>query len=372
MRVLGIIFAGGRAESLGLLTTKRASAAVPIAGKYRGIDFTLSNMVSSGISRVGVLTQYNPRSLTDHLGSGKEWDLDRKQGGLFLLQPYVDIENLFWYRGTADSLRQNITFLKRSVEDYVLIGSGDHIYSCDYSKIFQFHKERDAHITVLYKDMDESYNMTDYGVIDIDENDRVIRFEEKPEKPFSRKGSLGVYFINKHLLIDLLYDNVLEKNGYKLLDDVFLGNFKRLKFYAYKFNGYWRNLKKGVSEYYRINMDFLKNDIRKEIFDSEVRVHTKLKDLPPPKATRAACIKNSIISDGSVISGKVINSILSRGVNVKAGAIVENSILLQDTTVKEGSHVKYSIFDKGCLIRSEKKLIGKEDDILVFDKGSVI
>jgi len=372
VKVLGMIFAGGRGETLGLLTTKRASAALPVAGKYRVIDFTLSNMVASGINRIGVLTQYSPRSLIDHLGSGKEWDLDRKHGGLILLQPYMDINNSFWYRGTGDAIHQNMTFLRRSEEDYVLIGSGDHIYNFNYGELFNFHFSRGADVTMLYKPLDDSYNLKDYGILQCDADGRITGFEEKPDDPKGNKAFLGIYFINKYLLMDLLYNTIPLSEGYDILLDVLIPNLERLRFFAYPFPGYWKNIKKGVQEYYHCNMDLLHAEVRKELFYQDVRVHTKLKDLPPPKCTGTAFVKNSIVSDGCIISGRVIHSIVSRGVKVKAGALVENSILLQDTVVEEGAQVKFSILDKECLVRSEKRLIGRKEDLLVFEKGSVI
>ncbi len=372
MKVLGIIFAGGRGETLGLLTTKRASAAVPIAGKYRAIDFTLSNMVHSGLIKMGVLTQYSPRSLFDHLGAGKEWDLDRKHGGLMLLQPYIGADTQLWYQGTADAVFKNMTFLRRSDEDYVLIGSGDHIYTFNFAQMFSYHFAKGADITFLYKELNDSYTPSEYGIIQTAEDGRIVDFVEKPKKPMGTKAFMGVYFINKHLLMDLLYHSIPHSQNFDLLLDVLLPNLQRLRFFAYEYKGYWRNIKKGIWEYYRTNMDLLDSNIRKELFYSDVTIHTKLKDLPPPKCTNTAFIKNSIISDGCVISGRVLNSIVSRGVRVKSGASVENSILMQDCVVEEGAQVKFSILDKETLVRNEKRVIGRPEDLMVYEKGSVI
>jgi len=372
VKVLGLIFAGARGESLGLLTTKRASAGMPVAGKYRAIDFTLSNMIASNITRVGVLTQYNPRSLIDHLGSGKEWDLDRKHGGLMLLQPYMDIHSSYWYRGTADAIHQNMTFLRRSEEDYVLITSGDHIYNFNYSELFNYHFAKGSDITFMYKSLDESYKINEYGILQVDDDNRIYSFEEKPTVPVGNKASMGVYFLNKYLLMDMLYNTVPQAEGYDFLLDVLIPNMQRLRYFGYEFSGYWRNIKKGIQEYYDVNMSLLDRKVRQELFYDGVTIHTKIKDQPPPKCTGTAYVKNSIVGDGCLISGRVLNSVVSRGVKVKAGAFVENSILLQDTIVEEGSTVKYSIMDKECLVRSERRIIGRKEDILVFEKGSVI
>ncbi|MGB9614279.1 MAG: glucose-1-phosphate adenylyltransferase subunit GlgD, partial [Fervidobacterium sp.] len=343
MKVLGLILAGGKSEALGKLVYKRASAALPVFGKYRAIDFTLSNMVNSGIYKVGVLTQYNPRSLMDHLGSGKEWDLDRKHGGLYILQPYLGMTGEYWYRGTADAIFQNTTMLRRGDEDYVLIGSGDHIYKMIYNDMFSFHFSKGADVTLLVKELDESYNLKDYGVVVTDGDGRIREIYEKVDNPPLHKAFLGVYFINKYLLLDILYDTV-PSGKYDLLLDVIIPNLSKLRVYAYEFKGYWRNVKKGIAEYYKTNMEVLNNrGIRDELFLKNGKVYTKLKDYPPAKFTGTAKASNSIIADGCIVSGSVRNSVIFRGVVIKAGARVENSIIMQDTIIEEGAYVKNAI-----------------------------
>uniref|UniRef100_A0A7C4GGD8 Glucose-1-phosphate adenylyltransferase subunit GlgD n=1 Tax=Fervidobacterium thailandense TaxID=1008305 RepID=A0A7C4GGD8_9BACT len=370
MKVLGLILAGGRSEALGKLVHKRASAALPVFGKYRAIDFTLSNMVNSGIYKVGVLTQYNPRSLMDHLGSGKEWDLDRKHGGLYILQPYLGMTGEYWYRGTADAIFQNTTMLRRGDEDYVLIGSGDHIYKMIYNELFSYHFEKGADVTLVVKELDDTYDIKQYGVVVTDVDGRILEFHEKVENPPTRKAFLGVYFINKYLLLDLLYDTV-PSGKYDLLLDVIVPNLSRLRVYAYEFNGYWRNVKKGILEYYRINMDVLKREVREELFLKNGKVYTKLKDYPPAKFTGTAKVSNSLVSDGCIVSGIVKNSVLFRGVVVRAGARVENSIVMQDTVIEEGAYVRNAIIDKNCVIRAEQSLIGDFEPV-VLEKWMVV
>ncbi len=370
MKVLGLILAGGRGENLGVLVKKRASAAMPMFGKYRAIDFTLSNMVNSGIVKVGVLTQYNPRSLMDHLGSGKEWDLDRKNGGLFILQPYVSPEGNLWYRGTADAIYQNMTLLRRGEEDFVLIGSGDHIYKIDFTEVYRYHIQKGADITLVVKDLDESYDLTQYGIVKTDESGRIIEIEEKPKEPKGSTAFLGIYFRNKYLLMDLLYSFV-PHGGTDLLLDIIIPNLKKLKVCAYKFDGYWRNIKKSVWEYYRTNMDILKKEIRDELFYRNGKVYTKLKDLPPPKFSGTATVENSLISDGAIITGTVRNSVIFRGVKVKAGAVVENSIIMEGTVIEEGAVVYNAIIDKDSVVREERKVVGEKEP-LVFEKRAVI
>jgi len=340
MRVLGIILAGGMGGGIWPLTSKRASAAVPVFGKYRAVDFTLSNMVNSGITKVGILTQYNPRSLMDHLGSGKDWDLD-------------------------------MTLLRRGDEDYVLIGSGDHIYNMNYSEMMKQHLASGADVTFVVKELDNSYNLSDYGIVEINEDGRIVGFEEKPKDPQTDLASLGIYFMNKHLLMDLLYATV-PHGGYDLLLDVLLPNIRRFFFRAYRFGGYWRNVKKGILEYYRTNMSVLDSRVRRELFRSKNKIYTKLKDLPPPKVGATGSVQNSIVADGCIVNGIVRNSILFRSVTVRAGAVIEDSIIFEGSSVEEGAHVICSIVDKDSVVRASKIVRGSREHPLAFEKSSVL
>lgn len=365
MKVLGLILAGEKGQNLGKLTTRRASAAVPIAGKYRAIDFTLSNMVRAGIKKVGVLTQYNPRSLMDHIGSGREWDLDRKNGGLYILQPYVSETNQLWYRGTADALHQNITVLRRGEEDYVLIGSGDHIYNIDFTPVFKYHISVSADITILTKSS-KGYDPSFYGTVKTDANQRIVDFKEKEKENAGDKINLGVYFMNKKLMMDLLYSTV--PNGkYDLVKDIIMPNIPSLRIMSYEFTGYWSNIKKSLVEYKKTNMDMLDPEILNELFSPYRKVYTKLKDLAPPKITSTGLVLNSIVADGCIVSGRVSNSVLFRNVNIKAGAMVDDSIVMEGSTVEEGAKIVNCILDKNVTIRTERTYIGYETP-LVFEK----
>ncbi|WP_036226373.1 glucose-1-phosphate adenylyltransferase subunit GlgD [Mesoaciditoga lauensis] len=369
MKVLGLILAGDKGKALDKLTKKRASAAMPVGGKYRAIDFTLSNMVRSGVRKVGVITQYNPRSLMDHLGSGRDWDLDRKHGGLYILQPYADEEGMYWYRGTADAIFQNMTILKRGNEDYVLIGSGDHIYNFDFNALYDYHMISMADITVMTKSSKE-YNTSLYGTIKTDEEGRILQIKEKSEKPAGDLINLGVYFMNKKLLMDLLYASVPNEK-YDFLNDVVISNLKVLRVMSYKFTGYWKNIKKSVQEYKRINMDMLDSDISTELFYENGRIFTKLKDLAPPKVTPTGSVENSIVADGSIISGRVRNSVIFRNVQIKSGAMVEDSIVMEGSIIEEGAKIFNCILDKNVTIRSERTYKGYEEP-LIFEKWQVV
>ncbi len=369
MKVLGLILAGQKGEYLSKLTTRRASAAIPVGGKYRAIDFTLSNMVRAGIKKVGVITQYNPRSLMDHLGSGREWDLDRKSGGLYILQPFTSDNNQYWYRGTADALYQNITVLRRGDEDYVLIGSGDHIYNIDFTELFSYHTRSMADITVLAKPL-EGYDPSLYGVMALDGSGRVLSFQEKNKAATGDRINLGVYFMNKKLLMDLLYTSV-PNGGYDFVRDILMKNLGSIRMMAYEFDGYWKNIKKSILEYKSANMDMLDPEISKELFFKHGKIFTKLKDLAPPKITSTGSIHNSMVADGCIISGNISNSIIFRNVHIRAGATVENSIVMEGSVVEEGAKLSNCILDKNVTIRTERDYKGY-DEPLVFEKYQVI
>ncbi|HPD37290.1 MAG TPA: glucose-1-phosphate adenylyltransferase subunit GlgD [Mesotoga infera] len=375
MKVLGIILAGGRGEYLGPLTQVRTSAALPVFGKYRSIDFTLSNMVNAGISKVGIITQYSPRSLMDHIGSGKEWDLDRKQGGLFILQPYYSPYNpSMGYKGTADAIFQNINILRRGNEDYVMIGSGDHIFKTDLGEVFRYHLETGSDITVLTSSNIDNYNFGNVSLLKCKEG-RVIEWIER-EGPVEDLGgsncvALGVYFMNKFLLRELLYSTVPNGEN-ELVKGVIIPNLTSLNVKEYRYNGYWRDIKQSKSCYYRTNLDILNPEIRRELFYEHGRVFTKLKDLPPPKITGTAFISNSVIADGCVVGGRLEDSVLFRDTRVLAGATVKGSVLLEGCIVEEGAYVENVILDKYCTVRSGKSFIGEQSDPTVIEKHGVI
>ncbi|HQC14380.1 MAG TPA: glucose-1-phosphate adenylyltransferase subunit GlgD, partial [Mesotoga prima] len=375
MKVLGIILAGGRGEYLTPLTQVRASAALPVYGKYRSIDFTLSNMVNAGISKVGIITQYSPRSLMDHIGSGKEWDLDRKQGGLFILQPYYSPDNpSMGYKGTADALFQNINILRRGNEDSVLIGSGDHIFKTDLAKIFRYHLDTAADITVLTGNKEGECGMEGMDRV-VCRNGRVVKWIEKEkiaENP--QEGdcvALDIYFINKFLLRELLYSAVPNGEN-ELVKGIISPNLSSLNVREYRYNGYWRDIKLSKKCYFRTNLDILNPEIRRELFYENGRVFTKLKDLPPPKITGTAYMNNSVIADGCVIGGRIEDSVLFRDTRVMAGATVKNSVLLEGCLVEEGAYIENVIMDKYCTVRLGRSFVGEAEDPTVIEKHGVI
>lgn len=375
MKVLGIIFAGDRGELLEKLTNKRTPAALPIYGKYRIIDFSLSNMVNAGISKIGIVTQYNPRSLMDHIGSGKEWDLDRKNGGVYFLQPYVtpNSESL-GYMGNADALFKNMDILKRGNEDYVLICSGKQIYKIDFNKMFQSHIESGADITVLGSNSKEHNDMKISNLAKTNEDGRIVEWISNPGEKFkidkNHTHVLNAFFMNKFLLKELLFATVPEGN-FDLIDGIIRNNIDSLVINAYNFYGFWRNIKRDVNSYFETCLSILNDEIRKELFYEHGRVYTKLKDLPPPKITNTGVIKNSIVADGSFINGKIEDSIISRSTRILAGASVKNSVILEGCTIEEGACVENAILDKDCTIRIGKKFLGKPNSPKILEKNGV-
>ena len=292
MRAIGIILAGGNSKRMRELSNKRAISAMPVAGSYRSIDFSLSNMTNSHIQNVAVFTQYNSRSLNLHLSSSKWWDFGRKQGGLFVFTPTITAESSDWYRGTADALYQNLNFLKTSHEPYVVIAAGDGVYKLDYNKVLEYHIEKKADITVVCKKMNEGEDVTRFGCVKINDDGRIVDFEEKPMVSDANTISCGIYVIRRRQLIELI-ERCAAEDRYDFVKDI-LVRYKNLKrIYAYKIDTYWSNIA-SVESYYQTNMDFLKPEIRDYFFKQYPDVYSKIDDLPPAKYNPGAQVKNSL------------------------------------------------------------------------------
>jgi glucose-1-phosphate adenylyltransferase len=369
--VMGIILSGGRSTKLKELSTMRSTPAVPVGGKYRAIDFILSNLVNSGITNVGVITQYNFRSLMDHLGSGKEWDLDRKNDGLFVFPPFLSDENSGWYRGSADSMYNNLTFLKRSNEEYVIISQGNCIYTTTFDDMLKEHKENDADITIAYREMNDVpiEELSNMGILQVDSNQRVIDFQEKPMHPNTLYASLGTYMIRRELLISLLEESVAH-GYYDFVLDIIIKMLPKLRVYGYKFNGYWRSIS-SVQMFYKCNMELLNPEISKKLLNS-AKIYTKVKDEAPAKFNEEAEVKNSIIADGCIIEGTVENSVLFRGVTVKKGAVVKDSIIMQGSIIEENSSLSYAILDKSVILSKGRCLKGEENWPIIIGKNVIV
>lgn len=351
MRAIGIILAGGNSSRMGELSAKRAIAAMPVAGSYRAIDFALSNMANSHIQKVAVFTQYNSRSLNEHLNSSKWWDFGRKQGGLYVFTPTITSTNSYWYQGTADALYQNIKFLKESHEPYVVIASGDGVYKLDYNKVLEEHIKKGADITIVCKDIDpDDDDVSRFGVVKCNEDMQVIDFEEKPLIAQTRTASIGVYVIRRRQLIELL--EACGKEGRTdFVKDILIRYQNVKKIYAYKMDSYWRNIGT-IDSYYRTNMDFLNKDIRDYFFRQYPDVYSKADDLPPAKYNRGAVVNNSLIASGCIINGTVEHSVLFKKVYVGSNCVIRNSIILNDVHIGDNSVIENCIVESRDTLRA--------------------
>lgn len=367
MRAIGIILAGGNNHRMRELSQKRAIAAMPVAGSYRSIDFALSNMTNSHVQKVGVFTQYNARSLNEHLSSSKWWDFGRKQGGLYVFTPTMTAENSYWYRGTADAIYQNLSFLKNSHEPYVIIVSGDGVYKMDYNKVLEYHIEKKADITVVCKDMNPNEDVERYGILKMNEDSRIEDFEEKPVVAKTSTVSCGIYVIRRRQLIELI-EKSAEEDRYDFVRDI-LVRYKNLKrIYGYKTKEYWRNIAT-VEDYFRTNMDFLKPEVRDYFFRQYPDVYSKVDDLPPAKYNVGANIRNSLISSGCIVNGTVEDSVVFKKAFIGNNCYIKNSIILNDVYIGDNTHIENCIVESRDTIRANSYHKGEDGIKIVMEKN---
>ena len=365
MRAIGIILAGGNSSRMGELSAKRAVAAMPIVGSYRAIDFTLSNMTNSHIQKVAVYTQYNSRSLNEHLNSSKWWDFGRKQGGLYLFTPTITATNSYWYKGTADALYQNISFLKSAHEPYVVIASGDAVYKLDYNKVLEEHIATGADITVVCKDIQPGEDdINRFGVVKLADDNRVISFEEKPIVAETNTASIGVYVVRRRQLIELLEACAAEGRS-DFVNDILVRYKNVMKIYAYKLDSYWRNIGT-IDSYFKTNMDFLKKDIRDYFFRQHPDVYSKVEDLPPAKYNGDAAVSNSLIASGSIINGTVEDSVLFKKVYIGNNCVIKNSIILNDVHIGDNCYIENCIVESRDTLRANTVHTGDPNEIKVI------
>ena len=341
MRAVGIILAGGNSNKMRELTHKRAVAAMPIAGSYRAIDFALSNMSNSHIQKVAVLTQYNARSLNEHLNSSKWWDFGRKQGGLYVFTPTITAENGYWYRGTADAIYQNLDFLKRCHEPYVIITSGDAVYKMDYNKVLEYHIAKKADITVVCKELGPNEDASRFGTIKMNDSMRIEEFEEKPMVAQSQIVSTGIYVIRRRQLIDLI-EHCAEDDRHDFVTDILI---------RYK------------------NMDFLKPEVREYFFRTQPGIYSKVSDLPPAKYNPGSMVKNSLVASGSIINGTVENSILFKKTFVGNNCVIKNSIILNDVYLGDNAYIENCIVESRDTIRANTRYVGENGVKVVVEKN---
>ena len=367
MRAIGIILAGGNNNRMRELSNKRAIAAMPIAGSYRAIDFALSNMANSHIQKVAVLTQYNARSLNEHLSSSKWWDFGRKQGGLYTLTPTVTADNSWWSRGTADAMYQNIDFLKKRHEPYVIITGGDCVYKLDYNKVLDYHIEKKADITVVCKDMPEGADISRFGVIRMNEESRITEFEEKPMVSSSNTISTGIYIIRRRQLIEML-ERSGQEDRWDFVTDILIRYKNMKRIYGYKMEDYWSNIAT-VDSYYNTNMDFLKPDVRNYFFRETPHIYSKVDDYPPAKYNTGSDVKNSLISSGCIINSKIENSVLFKNVFVGKNCVIKNSIILNDVYIGDNTHIENCIVESRGTLKANTYYCGDDGVKVVLERN---
>lgn len=358
---VAMLLAGGQGSRLGVLTRSIAKPALPYGGKYRIIDFPLSNCVNSGIDTVGVLTQYQPLELNEYIGSGQPWDLDRLQGGVHILPPYQKSKGGDWYLGTANAVYQNISFLERYRPEYVLILSGDHVYKMDYSKMLSFHKNTgaDCTIAVLEVPYEEAPR---FGIMNTDETGRIYEFEEKPEHPKSNRASMGVYMFSYERLrhyLELDHNNPDSENDFgKNVIPAMLEDGQVMM--AYPFEGYWKDVGT-IDALWESNMDILNPKVELDLSDHKWRIYSRNPVMPPHYASSNAFVQNSLVSEGCEIYGTVDFSVLHAGVSIEKGAVVCDSIVMPGAAIHSGAVVQYAIVGENAVI-GEKAVVGSRPE----------
>ena len=354
-----MLLAGGQGTRLYSLTKDIAKPAVSYGGKYRIIDFPLSNCINSGIDTIGVLTQYQPFALNQYIGNGQPWDLDRLNGGVFVLPPYMKSKNSDWYKGTANAIYQNIAFIDKFSPEYVLVLSGDHIYKMDYADMLSEHKRRGADCTIAVIDVSIE-EASRFGIMNTKEDGEIYEFEEKPKKPKSTSASMGIYVFNwdklrKYLIADEADTKSSNDFGKNIIPDMLADG---QKLYAYKFSGYWKDVGT-INSLWEANMDLLDENSGLNLADNGWKIYARNTAEPPHYTGRVAVISNSLITEGCEIDGDVVNSVISTGAEVCKGASVSHSIVMPGAKVCEGASVAYAIIGAGAVIGSGAR-VGKE------------
>ena len=360
---IAMLLAGGQGSRLYALTRDIAKPAVPFGGKYRIIDFPLSNCVNSGIDTVGVLTQYQPLQLNEYLGNGQPWDLDRIHGGVYVLPPYQKIANSDWYTGTANAIYQNINFINRYAPEYVVILSGDHIYKMDYSKMLEFHKEKQADCTIAVMEVPWE-EASRFGIMACDEYKKIYEFAEKPKEPKSNLASMGNYIFTWSKLKKYLEEdeaNPESENDFgKNVIPAMLQNNEQM--YAYAFQGYWKDVGT-IDSLWEANMDLLDPNVPLDLYDDAWKIYARNPVMPPQYVAEGAVTQNSMISEGCIVEGDVDFSILFAGVTVEKGAVVHDSIIMPGSVIKAGAVVEYSIVAENVVVGENAQVGDRPENI---------
>ena len=357
--MIAMLLAGGQGSRLGVLTAKVAKPAVAFGGKYRIIDFPLSNCINSGIDTVGVLTQYQPLRLNTHIGIGIPWDLDRNSGGVTVLPPYEKSDNSEWYSGTANAIFQNMNYMEQYHPEYVLILSGDHIYKMDYEVMLDFHKENHADVTIATMPVPIE-EASRFGIVIADENKKIMDFEEKPEKPRSNLASMGIYIFSRDTLKEALYA-MQDQSGCdfgKHIIPYCHENGKRL--FAYEYNGYWKDVGT-LGSYWEANMELIDLIPEFNLYEEYWKIYTKSDIIEPQYLSADSVVEKSIIGEGTEVYGEVHSSVIGPGVTIGRGAVIRDSIVMKGTTIGENAIIDKSIIAENCQVGANTELgIGEE------------
>ena len=360
---IAMLLAGGQGSRLGILTKNMAKPAVPYGGKYRIIDFPLSNCVNSGIYTVGVLTQYQPLELNDYIGNGQPWDLDRENGGVHILSPYQKIEGTEWYKNTANAIYQNINFIDRYSPEYVLILSGDHIYKMDYSKMLSYHKEKNADCTIASLEVPWE-EASRFGLMFVNDDGSISEFEEKPKHPKSNKASMGVYvFTWSKLRRYLLEDEANPSSGNDFGHDLTPAMHEAgERLFAYPFEGYWKDVGT-IDSLWEANLDLLNPKVDLDLSDNSWKIYSRTPSSPPHYVAPTATVQNSMIAEGCEIAGAVDFSVIFANVTVEEGATVKDSIIMPGTVIKSGATVQYAIVAENAVIE-KNAVVGERPEAM--------
>ena len=371
MECIAMLLAGGQGSRLGVLTKNIAKPAVPYGGKYRIIDFPLSNCVNSGISTVGILTQYQPLELNDYIGNGQAWDLDRANGGVHMLSPYQQIKGMEWYKGTANAIYQNIHFIDRYNPDYVAVLSGDHIYKMDYNKMLDYHKQNNAACTIAMLEVPWE-EASRFGLMVLNDDNSIASFEEKPKNPSSNKASMGVYIFTWSKLRQYLIDD--ENNpdssndfGHDVIPAMHSAGERM---FAYLFDGYWKDVGT-IDSLWEANLDLLNPKVDLDLSDSNWKIYSRTPVAPPQYISDTADVQNSMVAEGSKVFGEVDYSILFHNVTVEEGAKVRYSIVMPGATIKKGADVEYAIIAENAVINANAKVGKRPEDVVDLEEWGV-
>ena len=371
-KVVAMLLAGGQGSRLKTLTSNVAKPAVPFGGKYKIIDFALSNATNSNIKDIGILTQYKPFKLNSHIGIGSVWDFDRNIGGLRILPPFMSEDGGRWFTGTANAIYENIDFLDELNPHHVLVLSGDHIYKMNYNKLLEDHKKNDADVSIAVMEVPWE-EASRFGILNVEEDNKIYEFDEKPENPKNNMASMGIYMFNWEVLRHyLIQDNKNKDSAHdfgKNILPMMLNEGKQM--FAYSFEGYWKDVGT-VRSYWEANMDLLDKENTLGLHDRSWRIYTRNLNLPPQYVAKGSKVTNSLLNEGCVVHGDVENSILSCGVVVEKGAKVSNSVILTNTIIRENAQVNKAVVLDNIIIDEDKEIGLEDEGIYLVDADGIM